>query len=168
MMSTDTSKITTKDIEGRLFEFALRDLKQNLAVLRCTAMGPEADLLTLSSTAYLTEYEIKTSYSDFRADFKKSKWLTYLDEKLQVKKTYHGNPHMPNYFYYCYPKGLIKLDEIPNYAGAIEVSKTKYGFRFDILKRAPRLSKVKCNPKLMRTMIRSLSFKTMNLLRKES
>lgn len=51
----------------------------------------ECDMLVLSKSGYLTEIEIKRSWSDFRADFKKK----HCHESELIK-----------YFYYCVPLSI--------------------------------------------------------------
>ena len=71
----------------------------------------ECDMLVLSKAGYLTEIEIKRSWSDFLADFKKT-------------HSHEGNGII-KYFYYCIPSCLLqqaydKLDELKaSYTGII-------------------------------------------------
>ena len=71
----------------------------------------ECDMLVLSKSGYLTEIEIKRSWADFLADFKKS-------------HTHEGRGII-KYFYYCVPECLLKqvydkLDELKaDYTGII-------------------------------------------------
>ena len=74
----------------------------------------EADLISVTKAGYISEYEIKISRADFRADFKKRKH--HLFEK--------GQFCFQRYFWFATPSGLVKTDEIPKYAGHIEVVKT--------------------------------------------
>ena len=69
----------------------------------------ESDLIYLSRNYYATEYEIKTTRSDFKADFK----------KVMKHQQLSGHVTGPTYFYYACPKGLIDADEVPDYAGLI-------------------------------------------------
>jgi hypothetical protein len=74
------------------------------------ALFHECDMLVLSKSGYLTEIEIKRSYSDFLADFKKD----HAHESGIIK-----------YFYYCVPESISdkvynKLTELKaNYTGVI-------------------------------------------------
>ncbi len=54
----------------------------------------ECDMLVLSKFGYLTEIEIKRSFSDFLADFK--------------KKHHHENMGIIKYFYYCVPEKIYE------------------------------------------------------------
>ena len=54
-------------------------------------LNHEADLLVLSNAGYLTEIEIKRTWSDFKADFEK--WHDHYDKKL-------------SHFYYAVPESI--------------------------------------------------------------
>ena len=73
----------------------------------------EADVLSILKSGYITEFEVKISRSDFKADAKKHKWKHY---ELRIKNS------IPNYFYYVCPENLIDKSEIQSYAGLIYVS----------------------------------------------
>src|ERR1044072_3027829 len=73
------------------------------------------DFFKLSQAGVLTEYEIKISRSDYFSDFDK-------------KRSYHDNGKhekmkqricKANKFYFVVPDGLIKEDEVPEYAGLL-------------------------------------------------
>jgi hypothetical protein len=92
----------------------------------------EIDVLSLNKSDYLTEYEVKVSRSDFKADAKKRKWQFYTNRVSKL---------ISNYFYYVCPAGLIKENEIPDFAGLIYA--TEKGLEW--IKKAPRLHKEKCD-----------------------
>ena len=54
----------------------------------------ECDMLSMSKRGYLTEVEIKRTWSDFLADFKKTHK--------------HDNRGIIKYFYYCIPKDMLE------------------------------------------------------------
>ena len=64
----------------------------------------EADFVVISKAGYLTEVEIKRSWQDFKADFKK-------EHKHDADQVY--------YFYYCVPESIV--DKVVDYF------KTQYG-----------------------------------------
>lgn len=73
----------------------------------------ECDVLSLSKSGYLSEFEVKVSRSDFLAEKKKiRKW-----ELMQAQ----DERTCPNYFWYVCPEGLILEAEIPVYAGLIYI-----------------------------------------------
>jgi hypothetical protein len=67
----------------------------------------ELDVMSVSKSGMLYEFEVKVSRSDFLADKKKRKHEFY--------KTYPN--HQPNYFSYACPKDLITLNEIGSNCG---------------------------------------------------
>lgn len=74
----------------------------------------EADMLRITDSGALYEFEIKMSRSDFFNDFKKKRYGKHKHEELK-----EGNL-TPNYFCFVCPKGMIKKEEVPDYAGLIE------------------------------------------------
>ena len=94
----------------------------------------ESDLLAISKDKkYITEYEIKISRNDFKADFKKEEKHKLISDGYLYKCNYN---QIPNYFYYVTPPGLLDVSEIPEYAGLIEI-----GTGRKTVKRAPLLHK---------------------------
>lgn len=81
----------------------------------------EYDQISISSFLKLTEYEIKISLSDYKADFehKKLKHKIYasLYNKNKINKKFMEA--VPNRFYYVAPEDMIK--QIPVYAGLISI-----------------------------------------------
>ena len=73
--------------------------------------GWECDVLSVNYSDYTTEFEVKRTRNDFIADFKK-----------KDKHFHTSNGYGCNYFYYVCPQGLIKKDEIPEYAGLMYAS----------------------------------------------
>lgn len=90
------------ELSVRQIELALLDWcggeRVNIAVPNVTtglfwSLPIEADLLVMSKAGYVTEFEIKRSYSDFLADFKKDKCA-------------HNAPQIYK-FYYVVPEKII-------------------------------------------------------------
>ena len=90
----------------------------------------EADVLSLNKTGYLHEFESKISRADFKADLSKRKWQ-YFESRLAQ--------HIPNYFSYVCPSGLILPDEVPIFSGLFYVE----GDDLDMVKRPVLLHKEK-------------------------
>ena len=91
----------------------------------------ETDLLLVQNNRYCIDIEVKTSRSDFLADKKKIHKHSILKNgyftvdyryggKYEVNEPIYTN-NRPNKFFYCCPENLIKISEIPNYAGLIYV-----------------------------------------------
>lgn len=68
----------------------------------------ECDVLSVNYNDQTTEYEIKKSRNDFKADFNKK------EKHFQTSNGYGAN-----YFYYACPFGLIHKNELPEYSGLI-------------------------------------------------
>ncbi len=98
----------------------------------------ESDLIYVSKNGYITEYEIKISKSDFKADKNK----TYKHQKLGSCSTFK-----PKYFWYVCPPNVIDIQNIPDYAGLIycnslryhEVTYSSLRDNIKIIKKAPKL-----------------------------
>lgn len=87
-----------------------------------------ADMIFISDVGYITEVEIKISRSDWRADFKKSKWKNPERYMAYIKK-----------FYYAAPEHIAKNPPpgIPECAGIISIGQRDNGYYFrDIIKKA--------------------------------
>lgn len=70
----------------------------------------EFDVLSVSKSGFVYEFEVKISRSDFKADAKKRKFAKYAAPHVYASI-------IPNYFSYVCPKDLISESEIPIYAG---------------------------------------------------
>lgn len=120
----------------------------------------ENDVFEITGAGYWIEYEIKVSRGDFFADAKK--YNTEYPEGFQwdpVKKEYpkgvqrtkherlaDGDIKGPNRFYFLVPKGLVKPEEIPAWAGLIYAYKNEADdryIRFDQVVKAPLIHKSK-------------------------
>lgn len=102
----------------------------------------EADLIGITGSDFVHEYEIKLSKSDFRADFNK-----------KTKHNHLKGRRGPNYFWYVCPPGLLTVEDMPEYAGLIQIVPNKlnrshrisYGeceraaTSIEVIKQAPRL-----------------------------
>ena len=72
----------------------------------------EADVLSISKSNMVYEFEVKISKSDFKADKNKHKFAHY---------AIPDEDNTPNYFSYVCPEDLISINEIPIYAGLFYV-----------------------------------------------
>jgi hypothetical protein len=76
----------------------------------------EADMISITRNDYLYEYEIKTTASDFKADFKKPKHRAFKNPNISRR--------VPNYFIYVALIEAIPVC-IPDYAGLYQVIEAK-------------------------------------------
>jgi len=91
----------------------------------------ESDYLAITRSDIVYECEIKISKQDFLNDSKKR------NKHLIIEGNVAGilrDTDRPNYFYYAVPDGLIKVDEVPDYAGLVYVNP---GY-IKIVKQAPK------------------------------
>lgn len=100
----------------------------------------ETDYLVVGRKDFIYDIEVKVSKSDFKKDSQKiskheilSEGKYTLTKGKAVRSPETGRyvqhkkgekvpaDHSPNRFYYAVPKGLIKVEDIPDYAGLIEI-----------------------------------------------
>lgn len=105
-------------------------------------------MLVVTTARYTIEYEIKTSVSDFRADFKKSK-----HDRLAGKCPGRWRPTR---FFFAFPENLIDAvtPNVPAYAGiiAFRTLGTWHIPRETVVRKAPRLEKNKAREQLVIAM----------------
>lgn len=108
----DTSK-TLYEIEVALAKSSYFNFVKNILAFNVNGISSklpiwhECDMLVLSKSGYLTEIEIKRSWIDFLADF---------------KKEHHHESELIKYFYYCIPLSI--LDKAYNYLYENEINYT--------------------------------------------
>lgn len=110
--------MTTKEIQKAIAIYEVnrhRFVCENITDVRAIY---EADVMSISKSGIVTEFEVKISRSDFKADAKKMKFYQY---DLARKKDKYAIRVTPNKFYYVCPIGLIKPEEVPDYAGLIYI-----------------------------------------------
>jgi hypothetical protein len=139
MSELTTTPLTCKQIQQTLFTTYGKG--GSIVVPNCCALTHEADLLVLRKTGYIAEFEIKVSRSDFKADFKKVDKHNFLRA---------GHKWCANEFYYACEDGLIKPDEVPEYAGLVYIVRCWYTYSngtpysvnvANVVKKAPRIHK---------------------------
>lgn len=80
----------------------------------------ETDFFLCTTSFHSEEHEIKINISDFRRDKKKEKKHKFLSDVFH-NRSEATEFFIPNRMYYCAPKGIIPVDEVPEYAGLEEV-----------------------------------------------
>lgn len=164
----DNMLTSEKDAQNLLMEKFCFKKNHEIAVPNITTCHDfwEADLLSMTKSFLLHEFEIKLS----RSDFAKEKRIieNCLDDGCKLRrfeslsKQLSENSDLgiaPNYFWYCAPSGVIKEEEIPDYAGLIEFYEFRKEDRINIIKPAPRLHSGKASDKVIYSMMRSLNFR---------
>lgn len=145
-----------KQIQNSLYQQILR--KAKLACPNYTAANWwEADLWAVTNSGYSTEYEIKCSRRDFKIDQLKTgdRWeLARAKRAGRTLLTKHerlaaGDQAGPNRFYFVCPAGLLKEEEIPPWAGWIEMTDNRGWIRPRIVRQAPQRHRVKVDQKVI-------------------
>lgn len=131
----------------------------------------ECDVLRITGSNLIYEYEIKASRSDFKAELKKKinkhevlrgkhktnpyVWNNGSINTEEVLQERWGSVGRASFFYYVCPNGLIKPDEIPDFSGLIYVFEDGY----QIIKKVPKLHSFKATEKLIRKVCNALTAK---------
>lgn len=85
--------------------------------------GWEADVVSVNKTGFITEFEIKVSRADFKAEAKKAHRRLLVDPVERLPLFGDRTHPRPNYFYFAVPEGLVTPEEVPDYAGLIYVKR---------------------------------------------
>lgn len=86
--------VNTKNLKSNLFVLNKIERINYMRTLKTPKNRHECDMLVLSKSGYLTEIEIKRSWADFLADFK--------------KEHKHDGRGLIKYIFYCVPEGLLE------------------------------------------------------------
>ena len=148
-------KVTEKTIQAVLMEWAMSNKHECVVPNTRQVFSWEADLLSITKAGLIHEYEIKVSRADFRADAHKTRkhWLVQ-------------NASGPSYFWYATFDGFEI--EPPSYAGwlrIIERENMPGNFLVRVMKSAPRLHTDKITPRRQAQVMRSLTWRLVNLYR---
>ena len=102
-------------INIRAMHSPLKGLAEIITSTKTTLIGFyvwECDLLSLTKGLYLSEYEIKISLADFKADMKKEKHQRFTGGNYR---------RIPNYLWYVISGFKADMDILPEYAGLMTV-----------------------------------------------
>lgn len=150
----DNSK--SNNIESALCMY-LYEKSHSPITTRFTGMGlQECDVISISKSNYIYEYEIKISRSDFKKDILKQKHKFILNEKYTKVSKGETVYLVPNYFSYITPKGLVNIDEVPDYAGLIYQNED---MTFEVIKKPKLIHKTVASEAFIRKLAHNLSCK---------
>mgnify|MGYP003599660712 FL=1 len=127
----------------------------------------EMDVFRLTSSGFVTEYEIKTSRADLKNDFKKSRFVQINpkdpNDKIEIFKheEIDKGSHKANKFFFVVPEGLVKPEEIPKNCGLIYYEKRFETFRE--VKPAKFIHKNKFDESGFKDLCKSLSWREMTI-----
>lgn len=143
-------------MQARLMNYVLDSNNHEVAVPNLTALYYwECDLISVTRSGMVHEYEIKISQSDYRADFKKRK-----HEQMEMEWGMVNRAKLsPNYFWYAIYGFSIPIADIPAKAGLLEINEKG---QITIIKNAPRLHSDKLTEKQRYSLARWLSYKLKN------
>jgi hypothetical protein len=158
----------------KLTEFKVQQAIHRDIVSRCIAVMPnftprgwwECDVCAVTNSGYFTEYEIKLTASDLRADADKHvgryrtvngawKYVSAGDYKHDLLR--QGHKIGPSSFYYVVPPDLAEL--VPAWAGVMVATATGYGARLGVRRKAPQLHRHKVDRGFVDLMRRSAEYR---------
>ena len=132
----------------------------------------ESDYLAITKKGHIVEYEIKTDHWDFERDFKdrgnklrRHEILSELTELGIMQKK------MPNQFYFVCPRDVIKLEEVPEYAGLMYVDYSPKLVHGNVqpmtilVKKAPLLHDMICSDRRKTQFVQEMVFRGMTYSR---
>lgn len=158
------SNVLSKNIELALSMY-LYEKQHSPITTHFTGYGlAECDVISISKSDYIYEYEIKISKSDFKADFKKEKHKLMLEGVGTKERIIKENNQMvedvwyltPNYFNFVVPENLISIQDVPEYAGLIYMNEN---LQFEIIKKPPLIHKTKATNNFIRQLSHNLTCK---------
>jgi len=80
----------------------------------------ECDLINVTQAGYFTEYEMKVSIADFKADFRKRSYAINKHEYYANQQPAKETIPRPRKFYFVTPAGLLSNETLPDHCGLIE------------------------------------------------
>ena len=150
----DNSK--SRNIESSLCMF-LYEKSHSPITTKFTGMGlSECDVISISKSDYIYEYEIKISRTDFKKDFVKEKHSFIINESFTKVKGGDTFYMVPNYFNFVVPSNLVSIEEVPDYAGLIYMNDIG---KFEIIKKPKLIHKTKASNTFIRQVAHNLSCK---------
>lgn len=106
----------------------------------------ECDAYEISPAGYATEYEVKLTRQDFKADAEKLKAVrSQAGRKEAAMESKHallagGDQRGPARFFYVVPEGMLSPEIVPAWAGLIIMRQGHHGrWHEQVAKKAPRL-----------------------------
>lgn len=134
----------------------------------------ECDMAQITKSGYLREFEIKLTRADFKADAKKAiQVYKGIDENRRTvyqRRTKYDQLQAGDRateFYYVVPDGLIKAEELPEWAGLYYYKQSTFkdyaGYytirTLQLVKQAKRLNRRKADPKTVELVYRSCYYR---------
>ena len=115
MARSTRRQVTERDIQRVLYGYRANIAAAPIMVPNIYLWPWESDLIYISRSNYTTEFEIKLTHADFMNDTR-SRVKKMRQRALEAKEK-----NCPAEFYYVCPEGIIKPEEVPDYAGLMYV-----------------------------------------------
>ena len=115
----------------------------------------ESDLLVVSRSMYVTEYEIKVSVNDFRADAKKERTTLIQTDQHKAWADRIMKTRRPNRFFYVMPADIAAKVTVPDWAGLMIMDRSWVRET----KRAKRLHNEKIEHEQVTNLIRKMQYR---------
>jgi hypothetical protein len=156
------SRLNELQIQAELMWWAMEDRQHILIAPNITNVYYwECDLLSATRAFFAHEFEIKRSYQDYKADFKKRKH-PYLSGKWPRQE---GNrAFVPNYFWFVTADFEVSP---PEYAGWIYLMDTGSKIDMRVKKDAPRLHQAKLSAKQINSITRVMAYRLKDLYNRQ-
>jgi len=163
--------MTERDIQIALYRFAIGKGQKWIIPNVQHFADWESDLLSVTTSGLVHEFEIKITKSDFLADFKKTPFRRH--GRFQSRHEWLANASVkrrPNYFWFAVPAGLLLAEDVPAHAGLIWIEdKSQYLYsRVLIVKKAPRLHTDKISDKDKMKIAEKMMYRFWNMAKARS
>jgi len=146
----------SKNIEAALCMYLYQKSHSPIST-HFTGMGlSECDVISVSKSDYIYEYEVKISKADFKKDFNKLKHTNIINKKYTKISKGEVVYLVPNYFNFVIPRGLVDPRDVPEYAGIIYMNED---FTFEIIRKPTLLHGTKASSSFIRKLAHNLSCK---------
>lgn len=180
---TDLPPLTEAIVQDVVYAWCYR-AKHEITVPNCGSVwGPEADVASLTKSRLGHAFEIKVSRADWLAELRQirgdrrcAKWYraqTLANAKEEAKKTADlaakGSNCCglvpPSYFWLVTAPGIVRDDELPAYAGLMEIEPYRHGvvrahgYMPREVRPAPRLHRVKLLDSQLLAMARGVTLR---------
>lgn len=154
-LSTRLWPMKEQTIQNVLYDWLLRKGTK----LVCPNYTPESwwecDLWAMTEAGFSTEFEIKLTRADFRKDAAKIEKLNWKERRagktpeLKHAKLQLADARGPSRFFYVTPKDLLKPEDIPEWAGHIEIVAHRGRLKPGVTKPAPVLHRERVPQKII-------------------
>ena len=122
-------QVTEQDVQKAIFNTTSISKRWEVVIPNCyTKHDNECDLWCLRKSGLYDEIEVKVSKADFRIDERKTIMTENVNAKGwkdkwidKSKREANVDGELANYFWYAFPKGLVDHDDVPEWAGIMEI-----------------------------------------------